>query len=66
MWSFLKSRDSQSIVTNQEQIDSSYKYWRIQLMWTMYIGYAAFYFTRKSFNFIMPAMLSDLGLTMSG
>ena len=28
-------------------------------------GYAAFYFTRKSFNFIMPAMLSDLGLTMS-
>ncbi|HDL8675836.1 TPA: MFS transporter [Yersinia enterocolitica] len=65
MWFFLKSRDNVPPVTEQVQIDSSYKYWRIQLMWTMYIGYAAFYFTRKSFNFIMPAMLSDLGLTMS-
>jgi sugar phosphate permease len=65
MWSFLKSRQDVPPVTDQKQIDASYKYWRIQLMWTMYIGYAAFYFTRKSFNFIMPAMLSDLGLTMS-
>ncbi|CUZ69975.1 Regulatory protein uhpC [Serratia marcescens] len=65
MWSFLKSRPDAPQVTDQRQIDASYKYWRIQLMCTMYIGYAAFYFTRKSFNFIMPAMLSDLGLTMS-
>lgn len=65
MWSFLKSRSDAPQVTDQRQIDASYKYWRIQLMCTMYIGYAAFYFTRKSFNFIMPAMLSDLGLTMS-
>ena len=63
MWSFLKSRSDAPQVTDQRQIDASYKYWRIQLMCTMYIGYAAFYFTRKSF--IMPAMLSDLGLTMS-
>ncbi len=64
MWSFLKSRSDAPQVTDQRQIDASYKYWRIQLMCTMYIGYAAFYFTRKA-NFIMPAMLSDLGLTMS-
>lgn len=42
MWSFLKSRPDAPQVTDQRQIDASYKYWRIQLMCTMYIGYAAF------------------------
>ncbi len=32
MWFFLKSRDNVPPVTEQVQIDSSYKYWRIQLM----------------------------------
>ena len=27
-----------------------------------YIGYVVFYFTRKSFNFVTPAVLTDLGL----
>lgn len=31
----------------------------------MYIGYAFFYFTRKSFTFAMPAMMIDLGFTKS-
>lgn len=31
-------------------------------MITSYIGYAVFYFTRKSFNFVMLTMLADLGL----
>lgn len=29
----------------------------------MYIGYALFYFTRKSFTFAMPALQSALGMT---
>jgi len=28
----------------------------------MYMGYAVFYFTRKSFNFAMPEVMADLGL----
>lgn len=43
-------------------IDERYHYWRFHLMVTMYLGYAVFYFTRKSLNLAMPAMLSDLGL----
>ncbi len=31
----------------------------------MYFGYAFFYFTRKSLPFVMPAMMSDLGLDES-
>lgn len=46
-----------------EEINKTYRYWRIHLMVVSYIGYAVFYFTRKSFNFIMPEMLTDLGIT---
>ena len=52
-------------MTDKKQIDATYKHWRLHLMFSMYVGYAVFYFTRKSLNFAMPAMLSDLGLTHS-
>ena len=50
------------VTKSKEEIDKTDRYWRLHLMITSYIGYAVFYFTRKSFNFVMPAMLTDLGL----
>ena len=50
------------VTKSKEEIDKTYRYWRLHLMITSYIGYAIFYFTRKGFNFVMPAMLTDLGL----
>lgn len=47
------------------QIDQVYRYWRLHLMMVMYVGYGVFYFTRKSLNFAMPSMISDLGLATS-
>ncbi|MGY5612928.1 MFS transporter family glucose-6-phosphate receptor UhpC [Vibrio brasiliensis] len=47
------------------QIDQIYRYWRVQLMMVMYVGYGVFYFTRKSLNFAMPSMITDLGLETS-
>ena len=47
------------------QIDRTYRYWRIHLMIAMYIGYAGFYLTRKSFNFAVPEMIADLGIDKS-
>src|SRR3989338_3666483 len=44
-------------------IKKSYKYWRLRGFYSMYIGYAFFYITRKSFTFAMPAMMVDLGFT---
>ncbi|AXG41566.1 MFS transporter [Photorhabdus laumondii subsp. laumondii] len=48
--------------TSQEQISQHYRRWRSRLLISMIIGYAAFYLTRKSFNFVMPVMQLELGL----
>jgi len=50
------------VTKSKEEIDKTYRYWRMHLMITSYIGYAIFYFTRKSFNFVMPAMLYGFGV----
>ncbi|WP_028863266.1 MFS transporter [Psychromonas aquimarina] len=62
MINFLKSEQNSPILDDPGQVDALYKYWRFHIMFTMYIGYAMFYFTRKSFNYAMPAMIADLGL----
>lgn len=61
---FSESPDKE-ITMSKFDIDKTYRYWRLHLMIVSYIGYAVFYFTRKSFNFVMPEMLSDLGITKS-
>ena len=62
MINFLKSEQHAKIVDDPKEIDEAYKYWRFHIMFTMYIGYAVFYFTRKNFSYVMPAMIADLGL----
>jgi len=50
-------------IEDPEEIKKNYKYWRIRIFYSMYIGYAFFYLTRKSFTFAMPAMMVSLGFT---
>jgi OPA family sugar phosphate sensor protein UhpC-like MFS transporter len=50
---------------DQKLIAKKYKYWRIRIFYSMYIGYVFFYFTRKSFTFIIPQLVSDLGYSYS-
>ena len=50
-------------IKDPELIKSSYKYWRMRIFYSMYIGYAFFYITRKSFTFAMPAMFMEMGFT---
>lgn len=50
-------------IKDPELIKKNYKYWRMRIFYSMYIGYAFFYITRKSFTFAMPAMMVDLGFT---
>lgn len=45
----------------QEQIKSEYKYWRIRILYSMFIGYAFYYFTRRSYTYAMPGLMEDLG-----
>ncbi|MGF1736149.1 MFS transporter [Photobacterium satsumensis] len=51
--------------SSAQRVDEQYRYWRLHIMLTMYVGYAVFYFTRKNFNYAMPTMLVDLGLDKS-
>ena len=52
-------------VCSTPEISQRYKTQRLQLLMYMIIGYAAFYLTRKSVNYVLPALQSDLGLDKS-
>lgn len=52
-------------IKDKEQIRTDYKYWRIRILYSMFIGYAFYYFTRKSFTFAMPGLIQDLGFDKS-
>jgi MFS transporter, OPA family, sugar phosphate sensor protein UhpC len=47
-------------IQDSEEVKSSYKYWRIRILYSMFVGYALYYFTRKSFTFAMPGLIEDL------
>lgn len=52
-------------ITDKQEIDRLYRYWRIHIMIALYAGYATYYFTRKSFNYVMPEMIKDLGISIA-
>lgn len=49
-------------IGDADLVKKNYKYWRLRTFYAMWVGYAFFYFTRKSFTFAMPFMQSELGL----
>lgn len=48
-------------IQDEEQVKKEYHYWRIRILYSMFVGYALYYFTRKSFTFAMPGLIQDLG-----
>jgi MFS transporter, OPA family, sugar phosphate sensor protein UhpC len=50
-------------IQDVDLVKKQYKYWRIRIFYAMFVGYVFYYFTRKSFTFAMPALMTDLGLT---
>ncbi len=42
-------------------VAKTYRSWRIRTLYSMFIGYALYYFTRKSFTMAMPGIIADLG-----
>lgn len=63
--SILKPAPHIDMIPDPEKVKSEYKYWRLRIFYSMFIGYALFYFTRKSFTFAMPGMIQDLGFDKS-
>ena len=68
LFKFFKPAVLKAELQDQALIAKKYKYWRIRIFYSMYIGYVFFYFARKSFTFITPQLIelgysySDLGL----
>lgn len=49
------------LITDPAVVASEYKRWRFRILYSMFLGYAFFYFTRKSFTFATPALVAALG-----
>lgn len=52
-------------ITDKKVVQEKYRYWRIRILYSMFIGYAFYYFTRKSFTFAMGGLSEDLGFDKS-
>jgi len=52
-------------INDQEEVKEKYHYWRIRIIYSTFVGYALYYFTRKSFTFAMPGLIEDLGYDKS-
>eukprot|EP00166_Cyanidium_caldarium_P005648 ctg_70.g32 len=46
------------------QLDAKYRAWRIRTFYSIFLGYAFFYFTRNSFTYTAPALRAALGLSL--
>ena len=46
-------------IGDKAEIDARYRYWRRHILITLWLGYALFYFTRKSFNAAAPEILAS-------
>ena len=60
---FLKPAPYVQEIEDPEKLKGLYKYWRIRIFYSMFIGYALYYFTRKSFTFAMPGLIAELGFS---
>ena len=58
----LKPAPHREEIQDKKAVAKKYKYWRFRTFYGMYIGYAFYYFSRKSYTFAAPALVQDLGL----
>lgn len=47
-------------IQDKKVVEEKYHYWRIRILYSTFIGYAFYYFTRKSFSIAMPGIIQDL------
>lgn len=59
----VNSKAKSEVDLNDSELKAKYRYWRLRIFYSIYVGYAMFYFTRKCFTFSMPELMVDLGFT---
>lgn len=50
-------------LTDECLINSTYKYWRVRILYTSFFAYAVFYFCRVNISMAIPGMEESLGYT---
>jgi glycerol-3-phosphate transporter len=56
-------KPARQMIEDQSEMRSTYRYWRIRMLYGTFIGYAVFYFVRKNLSAATPALIHDLGCT---
>ena len=46
-------------ITDEQKIKRLYRSWRIKMFFSMYFGYALYYFTRKNLDIIKPTLIEN-------
>ena len=62
---FFKPAPAIAEIQDQGVVKSLYNYWRWRIFTGMYVGYVFYYLSRKSYTYIMPLLIQDLGMTKS-
>lgn len=64
-FNIFKPAPCQEEIQDEALIAKTYRYWRLRILYSTFIGYAFYYFTRKSFTFAQPGLIEDLGFDYS-
>lgn len=59
---FFKSSPFPLEITDQEEVEKKYKHWRVRILYSMFLGYVFYYFTRKGVSFAMPSLAKEFCL----
>eukprot|EP00190_Bangiopsis_sp_CCMP1999_P006922 CAMPEP_0198723326 /NCGR_PEP_ID=MMETSP1475-20131203/846_1 /TAXON_ID= ORGANISM="Unidentified sp., Strain CCMP1999" /NCGR_SAMPLE_ID=MMETSP1475 /ASSEMBLY_ACC=CAM_ASM_001111 /LENGTH=569 /DNA_ID=CAMNT_0044484417 /DNA_START=141 /DNA_END=1850 /DNA_ORIENTATION=- len=60
-----KRSDSESMrAEGDPTTDQKYNNWRVRIFYSIFAGYASFYFTRNSFTYTAPGMRAALGFSL--
>lgn len=60
---FIKPAQPAQEIKDRDVVNKQYRYWRIRIFYSMYLGYVFYYFSRKSLVFAMPLMIEHLGMS---
>lgn len=56
--------DAPQQISDEKKVRSMYRMWRLKMFFSMYFGYALFYFTRKNLDYLKPALQEQMGLSI--
>lgn len=63
IFSFLGVAPHAEPIKDPQEVKKVYKHFRVRILYSMIIGYAAYYFVRANFSIAMPVLLKELGYT---